>query len=85
MGLTLIDIGKGETVPEVVREIIRRSRAANISIWDGNLGGNPLHGADPGGVPPPVGAENCGKYPKVMDQWRIGLIPNKEGAKGGGD
>ena len=40
---------------------------------------------DPGGVPPPGGAENHRESPKAMAGWGMGIPPDIGCTKGGGD
>ena len=43
-----------------VEEISHHGCSGRSVIWVGKLGGDPPHGADPGGIPPPGGKENYG-------------------------
>ena len=52
--------GEGGIIPKDVGAIICRGHAGDTDIKVGDLGGVPLHGAEPGGVPTPSGAVNHG-------------------------
>ena len=54
MGPPLANTGEGERVLEDVRAFLRCSSACNIYLWIRDMGGDSLHGPDPGGVPPLV-------------------------------
>ena len=85
MGPPLIYPGEGGRRPDDVGEIIHHVCAGKTALWVGYLGGDPQHGADPGGVSPLGGEENHGEAPKVMSIWGMGITHDRGGTKGGGD
>ena len=64
MGRTLADPGEGGNGPENNGGVLCHVCAGNTDIRIGDLGGDPPHDADPGGVPPPGGALNHKEYAK---------------------
>ena len=49
---------------EDVGSFLCRIHPGDIVIWVRYMGGDPIHDADPGGVPPPGGASNHKEYAK---------------------
>ena len=81
----LTDPGEVGIRPENVRETLCCVNAGDTYPWVGYLGGDPPHGADPGGVPPPGGAENHRESPKATAVWGLAVPPDIGDSNGGGD
>ena len=71
----LTDPGELGIRPENVRDILYCVSAGDTYLRVGYFGGDPPHGADPGGVPPPGGAENHRESPKATAVWGLAVPP----------
>ena len=63
MGLPLTDPGEVRSGCKDRRAFLHSNHTDNSDIWVGDVVCDPLHGADPGWVPPLVGETDHGKTP----------------------
>ena len=63
MGPTIEDTREGGGGCKDIRVFLHNGRSGESYIWVGYLSRDPLHGADPGGVPLPVGETDNMKIP----------------------
>ena len=85
MGPLLADTAEGGRGPEDFGTILCHGRAGNTDLWVVDLGGEPPHGADPGGFPPLDGEANNEESTGATSGWGMGVTTDRGGAKGGGD